>query len=245
MNAVGIWFLAAVTTTAAWSFPFADFPDGVIDSRDLKDRSDIQWAKLGDRLSIQRFGKSRLLRVHYPSGKWGSNDSGAQFMVSLEPRRSYECSYRVRFPKQFDFAKGGKLPGLAGGTATAGLDRPSGDGWTARYMWREHGKLVLYLYHMDQKGRQGDDISLSVRVQPGKWMQLKQSVTVNDFDKSNGRIRVWVDGRLVLDRKELRLQSEEKALVSKFYFSTFFGGKGKEWAPKKDMSIDFTDMIVK
>lgn len=245
MNAVGIWLMAAVTATAAWNFPFVDFPDGVVDERALKDREDVQWAKLDDRLSVERSDQSRFIRVRYPSGKWGSNDSGAQFMVKLEPRRSYQCSYHVRFPQQFDFAKGGKLPGLAGGTATAGLDRPSGDGWTARYMWREHGKLVLYLYHMDQKHRQGDDIALSVRAEPGKWMQLKQSVTVNDPDKSNGRIRVWVNGRMVLDRKDLRLRSEEKALVNKFYFSTFFGGKGKEWAPKKDMSIDFADIIVK
>src|SRR3546814_13585034 len=49
--------------------------------------------------------------------------------------------YRVRFPEDFDFNKGGKLPGLYAGEAPSGGEKVSGeDGWSIRLMWREEDR---------------------------------------------------------------------------------------------------------
>ena len=234
-----------LATALGWTFPTSAIRDGGVDKRSLKKFPGVLWANGTDRMSIVNPEPSeRFLRVSYPKNKWGSRDSGASFMVELPPQREHRCSYRVRFPNEFDFVKGGKLPGLAGGTATTGMQRPNGDGWSARFMWRTGGELVLYLYHMDQAKRQGDDIRLSYRVPKGKRIQLTQTVTVNDPGQANGQVRIWIDGFLMLDRKGLRLSDGKKAPVDRFYFSTFYGGDGAEWAPKSDQYIDFADFII-
>ncbi|QDT10565.1 hypothetical protein K239x_25220 [Planctomycetes bacterium K23_9] len=238
-----------VAISCGWTFPTPEISSGVVDKRELKKVPGVLWAKGTDRMSILSLtpgsaSSSRTVRVRYPAGKWGPTESGASFLVDLPPKKEYRSSYRIRFSENFQFTKGGKLPGLAGGTATTGLERPNGDGWSARYMWRDRGELVLYLYHMDQAERQGDDIPLSFRITPEKWFQLTQVVTANDPGKSNGRIQIWIDGKKVLDRKGLRLRSGSQALVDRFYFSTFFGGKGPQWAPKSDQHIDFADFSV-
>jgi hypothetical protein len=235
-----------LATAIGWTFPTAAVHDGDVDKRALKKFPGVLWAKGTDRMSIlSANANERFLRVLYPQKKWGSGESGASFLVELPPQREYRCSYRVRFPAGFDFVKGGKLPGLAGGTATTGMQRPNGDGWSARFMWRSGGELVLYLYHLDQAERQGDDIPLSVRVPTNKWVRLTQTVTVNDPGQANGQVRVWIDDTLVLHRQGLRLSVAKKAPVDRFYFSTFYGGKGDQWAPKSDQHIDFTDFDIR
>jgi hypothetical protein len=49
-------------------------------------------------------------------------------------------SYYVRFSENFDFVKGGKLPGLFGGVGNSGGEIPDGtDGFSTRFMWRRNG----------------------------------------------------------------------------------------------------------
>ncbi len=234
-------------TAVLLSFPFASLPLGSLSDKDLQQNSkQIVWSHLQDRMELCEEAEGhRYLRVTYPASKWGSKDSGAQALFSLPDSVIASCEYKVRFHPGFDFVKGGKLPGLAGGTSTAGGSRPTGDGWTARYMWRRNGEAVLYLYHLDQANNYADDLPLKRRFQPGKWHHLKQEISVNTDDKANGRIRVWLDGELVLDRTKVRLQTQNQAPVNRFYFSTFFGGEGIDWAPSKTQFIDFAEIEVK
>src|SRR3546814_7289490 len=97
---------------------------------------------------------SDLLRVHYPedSVNFGSADDetplgGAAFYAPSGKSKASCLHYRVRFPSDFEFAKGGKLPGLYAGEAPSGGEKVSGkDGWSIRLMWREDGEGELYEY---------------------------------------------------------------------------------------------------
>ncbi len=73
-------------------------------------------------------------------------------------------SYKVNFAncpgsqEEFDFKKGGKLPGLGGGRGGAasgggnGGGGPSGrNGWSSRTMWGSMMNATLYLYHPDMR----------------------------------------------------------------------------------------------
>ncbi|MEM6364209.1 MAG: polysaccharide lyase [Planctomycetota bacterium] len=205
----------------------------------------ILWSNVDDRVKLLVDDRHRgHLRVSYPGSAWGSDSSGAQIKFKVPASESATCQYRLRFAEGFEFAKGGKLPGLAGGTATTGRKRPSGDGWTARLMWRRYGDAVLYLYHLDQRERYGDDFPLNVRFQANRWYDIRQRVTVNREHQNDGRVQVWVDGQEVLDQRNLRLRLGNAAPVDLFYFSTFFGGRGSDWAPSTDQSIDFADFSV-
>ena len=192
-------------------------------------------------------GNGRSLKVFYPKGQVGSTRSGCQFQVGLAPRPEYFLDYRVRFgdagKKRWDFGRGGKLPGLAGGAANTGGKKPTGDGWSARYMWKK-GQLVVYLYHLGQKGTNGDALALNHPLVAGKWYRLTQRVRVNNGSAADGILQVWVDGRLKLDRRGIRFRKGTLAPVDVFYFSTFFGGSSKSWAPKIDSEAYFDQFLI-
>ena len=212
-----------------------------------KDWGNAFLGKLHQRSAITAEPKGNSLRLTFPKGSLGPNEGGAQFRESLAPHEAYRLSYRVLFEKGFDFRRGGKLPGLGGGKANTGGQKPTGDGWSARYMWGEDGKLDLYLYHLDQKTEYGERFPLQAKATPGQWLTLLQVVQVNAPGKADGHIRVWVDGQLALHQKGLRLRGKvepEVALVDQFIFSTFHGGSTKNWAPTRNSYARFDDFVL-
>jgi hypothetical protein len=90
---------------------------------------------------------------------------------------SATLSYMVKFGPNFDWVRGGKLPGLCGAKCLTGCKEVSGlDGWSSRNMWRpcvwppQHpdkalkcsgGKLAAYVYHMFKDHWCGDDFDFS------------------------------------------------------------------------------------
>lgn len=84
------------------------------------------------------------LRVEYPAGSFNNQTGGAQFYTlwnSSTPFQSMLLSYELAFDTNFQWVKGGKLPGLRGGPSVNGCDggkEPNGtDCFSARLMWRK------------------------------------------------------------------------------------------------------------
>jgi hypothetical protein len=198
---------------------------------------------------------SKVLRVHYPKDSASPSVSrsdgvplgGAQFYANLgiSPADSLRLSYYVRFSEDFDFVKGGKLPGLFGGTETSGGNVPDGtDGFSTRLMWRRDGDGEMYAY-LPTSEEYGTSIGRgNWRFEPGVWYHLEQEVLLNQPGKTDGRIRVWVDDELVLDEQELTFRTTDELQIEGLFFSTFFGGGDSSWATPKDVYIDFAEFEV-
>lgn len=60
--------------------------------------------------------------------------------------KSVTLKYQVYFTPDFDWVKGGKLPGLYGGKEGCSGGDSATDCWSSRMMWRTDGKGELYLY---------------------------------------------------------------------------------------------------
>ncbi len=180
----------------------------------------------------------------------GPSEGGAQWKLLLDA--SYEqlfVSYWIRFDDDFDFVKGGKLPGLMGGTANTGGDKPNGtDGFTARMMWRTDGKKVQYVYHPDQPNSYGEDFEWNEGGQryfvPGQWHHVEHRVVINTPGQYDGIVEGWFDGELALHIDDLRFCTTDAFSIDGLYFSTFFGGSGSDWAPSKDETVDFDGFII-
>jgi hypothetical protein len=194
--------------------------------------------------------EGRSLRVLYPRGGVSSQPSGAQWKMNFGTRYSeLSCAYDVRFAPGFDFVKGGKLPGLAGGAANSGGEKPTGrDGWSARMMWRTGGAVVQYVYHVDQPTEFGEDFSWNVGGQryfsPGTWHRVEHRIVINRPGQRDGVVQGWFDGTLALDRRDVRFRDVETFAIDLFYFSTFFGGSDPTWAASKDERIDFDRFVI-
>ncbi|MDA3799139.1 MAG: hypothetical protein PF692_08675 [Kiritimatiellae bacterium] len=215
-----------------------------------KDFPTLKWQSLFDRATIVKdIEKERgnVLKVEYPRSSVGPKEGGIQFLVSLPKSEDLWLSYYVKFEKGFDFRMGGKLPGLTSGEGKyTGGNRPKhGEGWSARYMWRKGGEGVIYLYYVDMPGKWGENLKLrGVNFEPGKWYKLVQHVKLNTDSKANGVVEVWVNGIKKLSRDDLRLRLKDKGLIDSFYFSTFHGGQGKEWAPYVKSTALYDDIVI-
>jgi hypothetical protein len=89
-----------------------------------------------------------VLRVQYPAGSFqDSDDGGAQFYAiwnsSGSPFQSMLVTYEVAFDTDFDWVKGGKLPGLRGGpdpnNCSGGNQANGTNCFSSRIMWRKDG----------------------------------------------------------------------------------------------------------
>ncbi|WP_299249551.1 polysaccharide lyase [uncultured Aquimarina sp.] len=184
--------------------------------------------------------QDKNLRIKFPKGAYGTN-CGVISQGNLSGNDTYTLEYRVKFDNGFDWRLGGKLPGLAGGSAPQGGGIPSdGSGFSTRYMWRPNGRLVVYAYYKDQTNFYGDDWNVGLNFQTGIWYTLKQTVTVNTGNNANGRVEVWVNGEKKIDKNGLRLMSQENS-VNRILFDTFMGGNDPSWSPDHTQYLRMDD----
>jgi hypothetical protein len=198
------------------------------------------------RVKVVEIGGNKVLQVKYPKGYADPVNGGAQWKAPLPPRDEYYSEYQVMFNSNFEWVKGGKIPGLVGGTAPTG-GKNSDHGMSARYMWRNNpgGKAILYLYWPGQKSTFGDEIVFGRTFSKGVWHTLKQRIKLNTPGLSNGIIQVWFDGTLVYSNTNYNLRtSGDIWKIDKFYFSSFFGGNAPLWSAVKDEYIYFDNFRI-
>jgi hypothetical protein len=207
-------------------------------------------------IASERGGTHPLfLRVRYPQGsispgavsRYNVPLGGSQFFARLPigPQEAVRLSYAVRFSSNFSFVRGGKLPGLYGGAGNTGGNIPNGtDGFSTRFMWRQNGAGEVYAYLPTSRGY-GTSIGRgNWRFSTGVWHRIDQEVTLNTPGQANGRIRVWFNGRQVLDQRGVTFRTVPQLQIDGILFSTFFGGEDPSWATPRSVHADFADFVV-
>ncbi|KAF8265311.1 hypothetical protein EI94DRAFT_1804551 [Lactarius quietus] len=176
---------------------------------------------------------SSMLQIFYPEGSINPKrrpQGGSQFYAApldLRDARSVTLAYSVFFPSDFEWVKGGKLPGLYGGRTGCSGGDAADDCFSTRMMWRRGGAGELYLYA--PKDRQTPSLCntppLSVCDQayglsigrgsfqfgPGSWTRLRQTVTLNTPGYQDGVFRLEVNGEVVLDLTDVFYRDVQKS----------------------------------
>ena len=216
---------------------------------------DWGWANLA-RIEAPGDRFATFLRATFPSNScsptsttdYGTPEGGGQFLAvaGLAPTNALHLRYYVRFSEGFDFVKGGKLPGLFGGTDHfSGGAIPDGtNGFSVRYMWRTNGDGEAYAY-LPTSDLYGTEIGRGRwRFEPGEWHGLEQRVVLNTPGRDDGRLTVWVDGHLLVDERTLRYRTTDALQIRGIFFSTFFGGGDPTWATPRDVHADFAAFVL-
>ncbi|WP_159945700.1 MULTISPECIES: polysaccharide lyase [unclassified Nocardiopsis] len=207
--------------------------------------------------SVPAVSGERSLRVFYPEGEIGPRESGALAPFRLTPEREYHVSFWARFSEDFSWggtAYGGKLGvGLAGGSVCSGGEDCDGEnGFSARMIWREDGRAAVYYYHMDKRGKYGDQEFLrvdgtDVHYPRGRWVHIAQRLRVNTVTDGranpDGEIEVFYNGSPAALVTGLRMVTNDD-LVDKAYLSTFFGGSTERYAPVRDSYVWYDDLAA-
>jgi len=205
-------------------------------------------AKKQPQIAIGPYGTdgSRGARVAYRGFDRGSER--VHFQCALpKPGPEYTLEYSIRFDRDFQFVKGGKLPGLGPDLPMTGGHGIKADRWSVRPMFLTRGGLDAYVYHQDQPKGTGDPIiAKGFLFQKDRYYHIAVYVKVNSSpDARDGTVRLYVDNQPVAERSDLRYRavSGNSALVAKFIFSTFHGGESPEWAPR-DQAGKFTTVYA-
>ncbi|OCF71470.1 hypothetical protein I204_07528 [Kwoniella mangroviensis CBS 8886] len=204
------------------------------------------------------------MRVTYPAGSMnpGNNPRGGSTFYAhpINMRRVHNATleYSVFFPRDFDFVKGGKLPGLYGGHSgcTGGVD--ARDCFSTRMMWRENGHGELYLYAPRHRQTQrlcrsppfsdcSTPYGLSIgrgswTFQKGAWTDIRQDVWLNTPGKNDGGFNIWINGKLVVHADDVFYRdTTETCLASMGNSAALWSGM----APfKRDNSLEDTDTFI-
>lgn len=240
-----------------WDADFSQRPEGAyaLEAAKADFGPFIQYAKVPAgraRIKLDAGLGRKVLEVRYPKGCVGPDDCAMQVRAIFPVQQSAWMRYRVRFEAGFDWRKGGKLPGLCGGKCNTGcMDVTGADGWSARLMWHDNAKLVQYMYYPDGTANCGTDFAYNAAaLATGRWYEVINQVVLNTPGASGGQgkpdgiVRAWVDGKLVLERTDVRFRDASAVALNQFYFSTFHGGDAPDWGPAADSYASFADIVV-
>ncbi|MDG0811106.1 polysaccharide lyase [Cohnella rhizosphaerae] len=183
-------------------------------------------------------GKS--LKVLYPQGKIGPENSGYQSPFQLPSADEYYLSYWVKFSQDFSWGTteyAGKVGiGLAGGGACSGGEVCTGEnGFSSRLIWRKGGQAAIYYYSMGHAGEYGDYAVLQhngsdVYYPKEQWVNIVQRLKVNTVTNGqanpDGEIEIWYNGQSAAKITGLRFVTNADK-VDKAYFSSFAGGSDR------------------
>jgi len=225
------------------------------------------------RCRIVKKKNEKVLEITLPKG---TTSNGGSFWRLYLPKELTDVTfeYDFMFGKNFNFVRGGKLPGLGGGIVLGcgGTPEEYQNGFSARLMWRvaisyeellhlvkdqklankkdiHRPYLVQYMYYPDRKTHFGHDQvykykNKKIFLKPNKWYDIKMRIKLAKDPKKKDDILAWVNGKKVLNRK-LNLRKKKSYGISEVMFSLFFGGNDKTWATKKKEKVYFRKFMVK
>jgi len=221
----------------------------------VRDGGSFGWERMALMAAEDEADPERFLRVFYPEGSASqvvartldAPEGGAQAYLTLsQPAGEATLEYRVRFPADFEWVRGGKLPGLYAGTATAGGRVPDGaNGFSTRYMWRKGGQGEVYAY-LPTSQEHGTSMGRGAWTFPrGQWVTIRQHLRLNRPGHFDGVIEVSVGDEVVFTADGVEFRDVTELGIEGIFFSTFFGGDDESWASPGLQHIDFADFRLR
>ncbi|KAI0049830.1 polysaccharide lyase family 14 protein [Auriscalpium vulgare] len=202
-----------------------------------------------------------VLQVTYPAGSFSDNNAGGAQLYALwnasgAPFQSMLVSYEVAFDANYEWNKGGKLPGLRGGpnpnTCSGGNQANGTNCFSSRVMWRPNGAGEVYAYVprpnnicKDSDVQCNDQFGVSFSrgsfsFLSGQWNKITMLVRLNSpTNIANGQITLYYNDVQALTHTDVDFRSVDAVTAGGLYFSTFFGGNDASWAPTKDTHTYF------
>ena len=197
--------------------------------------------------------EGKALRIRVDQG--GHYGTSIQFKfkkhLGEEPEEIY-FRYYLRLADDWDPARGGKLPGIAGTYGRAGWGgRPSDgrNGWSARGLFRgqRDGKTPIgfYCYHADMKGRYGSEWRWERErlgyLENNRWYCVEQHAWMNTPGENDGILRGWVDGRLAFEKTDVRMRDTEELRIESVWLNVYLGGT---WTATSDHHLYVDNVVI-
>ncbi|GJJ13470.1 hypothetical protein Clacol_007724 [Clathrus columnatus] len=212
----------------------------------------------------------------YPEGSYNPNGpirggfgfymtGPPSFAEQLSTANEVLTSYSVMFEPDWEWMKGGKLPGQFGGVGdlayrcSGGRQNDRTQCFDLRLMWRANGAGEVYAYlPLSENNAQvlatvppmsveNPDYGFSIgrgawTFRPGAWNVVAERIKLNDPGKNNGILQIWVNGTTVIHVQGLELRNSSQSVFQGMHFQTFFGGSTSAYASPQDQKAWFSDI---
>ena len=203
--------------------------------------------------------QNHTLNVTYPKNSIspsGKVRGGFQFYASPKvfPASNIQFDYKVFFPKNFTWVKGGKLPGVWMGRIGAHGGNNISDGASFRLMWRAGGRLEAYVYIPVNQTADFVNATRCVRNQnfglslwrgvtsitTGQWTNITVIAQMNSkTGTADGVIGLVVNNVTMIYNKVNWGDGPLK--IQGLMMHTFFGGSDASWATPISQNVYFKD----
>ena len=224
-------------------FEDANFPArGYDDIKDKTPSRDVLLSIAGPPEVQPRTGQ-HCLKISYPLGS-----TGGWLHTNFKNVPEFYCRYYRLFPEGWEWPQGygphdtTTFAGSHGAPTDTDLTIYL-DFWksaetyvrvaTSRQKWGYGGYGEVLRKHGGVANRVAFNVAKPDLVQLGKWHCVEYSATLSDAGKSNGRLRLWVNGKLCSDMGGLPLVDEKHAgiLFNSWLLGPYFhdGTKKAEW----------------
>jgi hypothetical protein len=160
-------------------------------------------------------------------------EAKAGVAFSWEPRsirtQAAAClSYKVFFEGDLDFQVGGILPGIEG----QDLSQQSNDNFVARVAWLEDGRPGVALSLTASGIKQTMHLESQLRFPRAQWIRIDKEVTLNTPGQNDGILRVWIDGLLAIERRDVIYRQKPEVTMSGVQAKVSYGSNDEiAWAP--------------
>lgn len=181
------------------------------------------------------------------------NEGGQYAKINIQKStKSYKLTYRIKFPKGFDWGRGGKIPGLGGGAVYTGCSDPTvrqnKDGWSSRIMWFENTEVAgntpfffPYIYYENMPEDCGNSFDKRLYIKDNTWYNISMFVKMNTETRSNGVLEIKIGTETLVKRTDMKWASKNFGKeINTLMMGIYRGGnKVNKWATAKDTEILF------
>jgi hypothetical protein len=194
--------------------------------------------------------KPLAIKVRLPAGSHAPEQAGSAVggmifpwePANIRPHTAACLAYNVRFSETFDASHNGVLPALEGAN-DVGDER-----FSVGAAWLKSGESGLASYivlrpepgetpqHKPVTNVDGTEVDLP----KGRWLRVNQEIVLNGAGESDGIVRLWIDGKLVVDRTDVKLRSDKAVAFTGVAARAHMLGDHTGAPAQADSSIAFT-----
>lgn len=135
-------------------------------------------------------------------------------VAAMAGAQSACLSYSVYLPDGFEFKTAGILPGLYGGSDVVDIDsQQPGSGFATRVGWAPGGDVGVEVRSPSTQGYWQGAATVTTW-STGRWLAIEQEVKLNTPGQDDGIVRMWANGRLVVQNLGVNLRTQDQTTLT-------------------------------
>jgi len=191
---------------------------------------------------LNRHSTSQFLRINFPEGSLNKgrkfHNGGIHFTSDLPESDSLYLRYYIRLGQYFPIRNTIILPGLSF------QDKNYKTSTDFNVVINSEGKPGISFQSL-----QGNKITnlASIEVfllEKNKWYCIEQRIKLNEIGSSNGELKLWIDGVLVMGKSNLNLKTSSYQKLNAINFSAFIKNNNNSSVFERETNMDFDSFVA-